>query len=211
MGANVGTCAVVAGFVATESSAVAFELHPENADRIHENAALNDLDHVTVERRALSATNGTADLHVYSEEAGGGQHSFVEESDDTIIFIVDCRPASSVVANGTSSPNVLKIDVEEAEFDVLDGMVKTLAAIDCRVVFVEVHHEYVVSNDEVVEHLDAASFETAAIDGRGDDRATVTAGDAGVASGGSRERAGTSPGWPGGIHGAPSRTFLRRA
>ncbi|WP_256301102.1 FkbM family methyltransferase [Haloarchaeobius salinus] len=165
IGANVGTYAVVGALAAPDGTVVAFEPHPDNARRIDENAALNDIENVQVERVALGDSDGTAHLHLHGDQSGGGQHSLVDEAEDAVE--VDTARGASFVADGGPAPNVLKIDVEGAELGVLDGMPELLATDHCRVLFVEVHHEHGVSNDAVEGRLHAAGFETTAIEERG--------------------------------------------
>lgn len=165
VGANVGTYAVVAGLAARDGSVVAFEPHTDNANRIEENATLNDLENIRVERAALSDEDGSARLHIHGDDSGGGQHSLVEEGDDSVP--VALVRAETFVDEGGPAPNVLKIDVEGAELGVLDGMLELLSDDRCRAVLVEVHHDHGVSTESVDERLHTAGFETQAIERRG--------------------------------------------
>lgn len=165
VGANVGTYAVVGGLAAPDGTVVAFEPHPENASRIDENAELNATDNVRIERVAVGNENDSTRLHVHGDETGAGQHSLVDEADDAVE--VEVVRGETFVAEGAPAPNVLKIDVEGAELAVLDGMTELLAADDCRVLFVEVHHNHGVSSDAVERRLGAAGFETEQIEERG--------------------------------------------
>jgi FkbM family methyltransferase len=167
VGANVGTYSIV-GALATEGGgeAVAFEPHPENATRINENAELNSVNNLQIERVALDDKDGTTSLYIHGDEAGAGQHSLIDEGDGAVQ--VDLRRGDSFIANGSSVPNVVKVDVEGAEIRVLDGMSKILEDENCRVLFVEVHHQHDVTNAEVNQRLHAAGFETESIEERGD-------------------------------------------
>lgn len=165
VGANVGTYSVVGALIARDGSVVAFEPHPDNARRIDENVALNELQNVRIEQLALGDENGSARLHLHGDQAGGGQHSLVDTSDEGVE--IDLVRGETFVREGGPKPNVLKIDVEGAELDVLDGMASLLAAEGCRTLFIEVHHGHGVSNEEVEARLRAAAFEIRAIDGRG--------------------------------------------
>lgn len=162
VGANIGMYSVFGGLKATKGSVISFEPHPQNANRIKENISLNRIENVNIKRAALGAEDGSAQLYTHGDEVGGGQHSLVDHGDG--VADVDLIQGDSV---GGSTPNVIKIDVEGAELNVLDGMVETLPKDSCRVLFIEVHHEHGVSVDDVAERISTAGFTFDTIDERG--------------------------------------------
>jgi len=137
VGANVGmyTC-----FVASELGAdrtIAFEPHKGNADRLVENLRYNGLD-VRVVRIALSDAEGTVDLMIASEQISEGEHA-IATSDATQTIEIDANRGDTLIEDrDLPKPTVVKIDVEGAEFEVLEGLRATLQD-SCRLVFCEVH------------------------------------------------------------------------
>ena len=156
VGANVGTHSCFVGQVA--SKVVAFEPHPPTARRLRENLELNGV-RATVCERALSDHEGTAELALPADsagEVGTGEFSLrtadgPQEAVEVSVVVGD----EFVAAEGLPTPDVAKIDVEGAEERVIGGLRETLA--DCRLVYCEVHHEFVDVGD-VVDRLEAIGF-----------------------------------------------------
>jgi len=168
VGANVGlyTC-----FVSQVSeSTVAFEPHPENADRLRENLVLNDIGNIEVREEALSHTNGDAELAVTGADvAGEGTHALATGSEEKTVGIRTIRADS--LSPEVPNPDVVKIDVEGAEISVLRGMGDLLDS--CRLVYCETHPERLEergeSHDEVVKLLTGSGFSVEEIESRGEE------------------------------------------
>lgn len=142
VGANVGLYTCLAADV-VEEPIVAFEPHPENADRLAQNVARNDAD-VSVYRSALAGEDGTAELEIGLEKIGSAGHSLVktpEKANRRVVEVEKYRGDGFIAAEGLPEPTVLKIDVEGAEYGVLEGLEETLSRRECRLVYCEVHPE----------------------------------------------------------------------
>jgi FkbM family methyltransferase len=136
VGANFGGYACFAAASCQRGQVYAFEPHPENVRRIQMNAATNDLP-VDIREVALSDHSGTAELAVHEEDK---MHHLEAEGSRTIP--IQLHAADELIANGgVEPPNVVKIDVEGAEYDVLQGMKETLQNPKCRLVYCEIHPE----------------------------------------------------------------------
>lgn len=59
VGANLGVHSCLAGEQLTSGTVIAFEPYRPNAERLEQNRSLNDLDNITVVKRALSESIGT--------------------------------------------------------------------------------------------------------------------------------------------------------
>lgn len=152
VGANVGLYACLAADV-VDAPVVAFEPHPENADRLARNVALNDAD-VSLYRCALAAEEGTAELELALDEVGSAGHSLVGTPGKSGYGAVEVRKRRGdelVAAEGLPDPTVLKIDVEGTERDVLEGLSETLSRPACRLVYCEVHPDHLRMAGESVE------------------------------------------------------------
>lgn len=160
IGANVGTFSCLAGDVLEAGTVVAFEPYPPNAEKLRRNLANNDVRAV-VKPCALSRTPGGRTLFVHdTEEAGTLQGSIVSAfaSDEHTVgsIDVDVTTGDRLVTDGdVPAPTVVKMDVEGAAPDVLDGMVGTIRHPACRLVVVEPHD----NSDAIERRLLDAGFD----------------------------------------------------
>ncbi len=141
VGGNLGYyCMVMARLTGSGGRVISFEPIAENQAVLRENIALNGMDNVEVADIALGATPGVMSL--IRGEAGAvsatpsvrgyaveGAQSSVEVRVDTLDAFLEHR---------SCRPSVIKIDVEGAEMEVLQGAVKTLRAAR-PAVLLEVH------------------------------------------------------------------------
>lgn len=167
VGANIGLYSCLAAAV-VEGRVVAFEPEPKNAARLRENVRLNGAD-VDVFECALSDSNAPREFAVRlfdgGHQTGPAGHSFAtgdEEAGETIT--VESAVGDEFVAErGVPVPNVVKIDVEGAEWAVLAGLESTLSHPDCRVVYCELHEDRLRSQGHstqaVVERLTRMGFD----------------------------------------------------
>lgn len=127
IGSNVGfftvLCAKLAG---PAGRVIAFEPLEATAQAARRNAELNQFGHVTVLTRAVGKSSGTARLTLQQESTWT---RMAGEGDAGPTFEVALVAIDDLVASGdVPPPNVVKIDVEGAELDVIEGMKDTLAA-----------------------------------------------------------------------------------
>lgn len=127
VGANIGYFTVQAARRAGDTGRViAFEPMPGNISLLRHNLELNDVRTVTLETAAVTAKMGPVSM--YASTVGNARHSILHNAD----------AGESVEVNGTTLDewaatanvgwiDVLKIDVEGAELDVLDGAEETVA------------------------------------------------------------------------------------
>jgi FkbM family methyltransferase len=161
IGANIGFFSLLAARLAGPDGAVhAFEPLPAAANALCGHVALNNARTVTVHETAVGARSGRTQLMAvgdgsWSHLADRGRHPDTQEVLDVDIVTID-----DVVAGGARPPDVVKIDVEGAEIDVLDGMIETIRS-HSPVIVCELHG----SNTEFLARVDAMGYVASNLDG----------------------------------------------
>ena len=128
VGANIGFFALAgARLVGPAGAAYAFEPVPDNATSIRESAALNGLGNLEVVEKAAGRAAGRDRLLLvedlsWSHLESQGWHPRTLDTVEIEIVAID-----DLVAGGRlRPPHLVKIDVEGAEIDVLEGMRRTI-------------------------------------------------------------------------------------
>lgn len=156
VGANVGTHSCFLGSIA--SQVVAIEPHPGTAARLRENLKRNNIA-ARIYELALSDETGTTELvqpRDTSDDLGSGEFSIHNTDEGAHSWTVETIRGDELVARDELPiPTVVKIDVEGAEINVIDGFTETLR--DVELVYCEVHPP-AVSVDEVRERLESLEF-----------------------------------------------------
>ena len=130
VGANVGFFATIAArLVGPSGKVVCFEPLPENARQIQYNAQLNGFDNVMARCEALGSSNRTEIFHT-STEPTWGMLATVGKLPEKVSgkIQVSVRTLDSLYAEGLPRPDVIKMDIEGAEADALNGARETLGA-----------------------------------------------------------------------------------
>jgi FkbM family methyltransferase len=180
VGANMGLYSCLVGDIIGPNRVVAFEPHPGNAERLHNNVNLNDLE-PTIFNKALSDEEGEVSLAVAVEShTTSPGHNLIEinesveeygsESAETISTDM-VRGDNFIQTQNLPEPTVLKVDVEGAEYNVLSGLREVLSGSACRLVYCEVHRNHVEtfgsSDKEVRELLESCGFELESLNDHG--------------------------------------------
>ena len=182
VGANIGVISMLMAGCEGVRAVHSFEPEPRNADHLGRSAQLNGFSHVAVHEIALGDADGTISLHVFSEssvgadaEQGGGDGANADESatDDSdigegrhsIIAVepghegaaidVELRRMDAFARQHEAEPDVVKIDVEGAEYAVVEGMRDLLEACRVRDIFVELHPRLLAEAERTVDDVEA--------------------------------------------------------
>jgi FkbM family methyltransferase len=162
IGANIGLYGCIAAQHVTGGEVVAFEPHPETAGRLRRNLSRNT-DRYSVYECALADRAGTMELGLPDGDARPGTFKLGSDELESSVRVDVTRGDDLRAQQSISQPTVVKIDVEGAELDVLDGLDETLRSDACRVVYVEVHSEILRANGfdpaRVTERLERAGFD----------------------------------------------------
>jgi FkbM family methyltransferase len=116
VGGHVGFFALIAARRSRPGLVHVFEPVAENRSRLDENIRANALENLRVHPYALASRDGQATLR---DRDSSLMWSLVDGSSETGIA-VECRTLDSVL-DSAGVPDLIKIDVEEAELDVLRG------------------------------------------------------------------------------------------
>jgi len=141
VGANIGVVSMlVAGAAGPGVVVHALEPEPNNVRALRRNIAENDMVEIVAHELALGASTESGTLHV-AGESGTGSHSLLVRDDraGSSRIPVEVVRGDAFVATLDRTPAVVKIDVEGAELDVVQGFGETFEAADLRDVFVEIH------------------------------------------------------------------------
>lgn len=137
VGAQMGYLSLAMATSAQRQTVVhAFEPEDQNAARFLENMALNSITNVQLHREAVSNVEGTLQLFL-SKTANAGTHSTLynertvtEESIQIPAITLD----AFVRKHGLQRLDLIKVDVEGAEFEVLQGADHVLRTLRPRVI-----------------------------------------------------------------------------
>jgi FkbM family methyltransferase len=143
LGANVGD--FTAALAATGAIVHAFEPDPWSYQKL--SARFIDVPNVVVHQAAVAAVSGMARLRRarrFAENPGRYSHSSSIVRDDTDRydedgFDVEVRGFSEVLQQFGRPVALAKIDIEGAEFDILEAVFADPAAFPVRLMFVETH------------------------------------------------------------------------
>lgn len=155
VGAFIGASSLVfAKLVGDQGKVLAFEPNPYNQRRIEKNLQKNAGygENITVYPIALSDNNNRTKMTLSKEIDSGhsstsrleGSHSKIHNSDlpdDFEDVEVEVKTLDSFVKEMNILPDILKVDVEGAEYDFLLGAVETIKKVH-PTFYIELHSEY---------------------------------------------------------------------
>ncbi|QLK27472.1 FkbM family methyltransferase [Natrinema zhouii] len=125
IGANIGYYSC---FIGQQAKVAAFEPSPIAAEHCRDNLSRNDIE-ASVYEYALSDSRETITLHPGRIARAENEPVEVE------------KKRGDKIAEDLSLPTVVKIDVEGAEVEVINGMEDILSSDKCRLLYCEVHTE----------------------------------------------------------------------
>lgn len=161
IGANIGFVTLIAArLVGPTGRVVAFEPVPKNVAAIKENLALNGIDWVDVQETAMARHSGTAslivsDVSAFSRLASVNVPTGARETIEVRVDSVD----EFLACGSAPAPDVVKIDVEGAELEVIEGMRNTLSE-HRPVILCEIHD----CNAQYVELVNSLGYEPINLD-----------------------------------------------
>lgn len=162
VGANIGFFSLLAArLVGRTGRVIAFEPVPESAESITAASSLNGFGWVGVEQVALGAQAGQGELCVVEDASWSrlmsyGQHALTTQKLPVVVAKLD----DLITSNHVPVPDVIKIDVEGAELEVLDGM-SQLIEVHQPIIICELH----VTNHEFARRMSRYGYRAENLDG----------------------------------------------
>jgi FkbM family methyltransferase len=127
--------------LAGAGSVIAFEPFPDNCAQLRRVFANNPHLPLTFEQTAVGRHDGIVEFNVMPDSSMGklASSSFQSNVENAAVLKVSIRSLDSLILEGKyPPPHIMKIDVEWAEVDVLEGA-KNILIINKPVIFIEAH------------------------------------------------------------------------
>jgi len=171
IGANIGLFSCLIG--KKVDRVIAFEPHPDNYSRLQENVERNSIE-CDAHQIALSDTeedlefilppadSATGGAAILSENEKQKEHFREQHGGFEISSVTTSTGDTTLLKYDLPSPIVLKVDVEGAEMNVLNGLKSTIEERNIRLIYVEVHRfidEFGFDQNDVGEFLKKRGFE----------------------------------------------------
>jgi len=150
VGASIGMAGIHAA--AAGASVVAFEPDPHIAGRLRQNADLNPGIDLTVVEAAVAEKQGWMELHTNGLHGNSPSLRSVGDRPTTRVRVTSI---DETIATGYPKPRIMKIDVEGAEVRVIRGMDNLLRSAPPKVLYIEVHPEFLPMFGDSIEELRA--------------------------------------------------------
>ncbi len=166
VGANMGIYSLLAANIT--DNVYAIEPYPTNSSLLLMNKFVNQLP-ITIYSCAFSNSReymelSGSDTGLTAE--GGASFTKLDEKNrkkDKKVKIYTQPGDSFLQEEKVPTPNVIKIDVEGAEDDVIEGLSHTIQNKNCSIIYLEIHEDFVNYND-MTEKLEGFGFNIKPLD-----------------------------------------------
>lgn len=125
IGAHIGYYTLLASKkVGKEGKVYAFEPDPKNFQILKKNIVANDCQNVILVNKAV--TKSSATVRLYINEQNTGDHRIYDSKDGRLYISVDSISLDEFFKNIKTKVNLIKMDIQGAEFGVIAGGLKLL-------------------------------------------------------------------------------------
>ena len=143
IGANIGYYAIIAGKgIGPRGKIFAYEPENRNFSFLKKNIEANKLANVIPLKIALSNEKGMSKL--YLDEDNKGRHSLAYEKNKECLVIETDTLDNSLEQFGSPAVDIIKIDIEGAEFLALGGMTETIRRNPNLIIFSEFYPRAII-------------------------------------------------------------------
>lgn len=160
IGAHIGKYTCLMADYLPPDHVVSFEPNPYNLEKLEENILINDCQ-VIIQNVALANYEGNVDISVQHKEPGANAGLYWNEPELETIS-VDVRIGEQIVQQpDIPKPTIIKIDVEGAELEVIEGLQNTLSNHqDMRLLYCELHPKILEERGESSKQICSKLRET---------------------------------------------------
>ncbi|NHK31232.1 MAG: FkbM family methyltransferase [Asgard group archaeon] len=160
VGAYLGFYSVLTSKILTNGEVISFEMNKNSYEILNKNLEINECYNVITTNKAVTDYNGTAKYvtngiftSALSQLDKQLEHANINEDK-----VVETTTLDAFFKNNYKKPDIIKIDVEGAEMNVLNGMENILNQNKNLMLFVEIHpnhlkHKFKSSEKEVLSKL----------------------------------------------------------
>lgn len=142
IGANIGKYTIKVGRqMGNKGRVISIEAEPENFEVLKRNIELNKLVNVSAINAACWNEEGELDLYTAPSSKTSGSHSVKEKISPHSVKVKSVKLDNILDSMGIKKVNFIKIDVEGAEVEVLEGAEKIIAKSDSVRILFEVSGE----------------------------------------------------------------------
>ena len=128
IGANIGVHSLTAAqLVGERGKVISFEPFSINYDRLIRNISLNNCNNIQTEKKALSSKTGVLEISYDSNSSNLGSVSIFSESNAGTESIKSIKLDDYLSKQNLTGIEIIKIDIEGAEYEALKGMTETLS------------------------------------------------------------------------------------
>jgi FkbM family methyltransferase len=154
-GANIGMAILYFKMLYPKASVLAFEPNPSVFELLKKNIEANNLQDVVLVNTALSSLEGTTEFY-FGDSMGTLSGSLMQERGGGTKIQIKTEKLSKYLSN--KKPDLIKIDVEGAEFEILKDLIDTKTIQQASNYLVEYHHKINDQKSKFSEFLNP--FET---------------------------------------------------
>ena len=163
VGANVGFFTLLAAkLVGKEGIVLSFEPEFTSFSLLSGSVQRNNFSNIKLSQKCVSDIDGKKTLYL-SSTRHRGMHSIVRDSGGTKVTVPSTRLDTEVARLGIERVDLLKIDVEGAEPEVLNGASKLLSEGRIRNMIIEWEHPEIWSQHEKLVRYLLSTFDTYAL------------------------------------------------
>lgn len=156
VGAHVGYYTCIASKIMRNGTVFAFEMDEDNLALLNQNIILNQCENVIVVQAAVTNVAGEVKYIKDTSKASSGFGLSVDQVRDqkygTLVTVEGLVLDEYFETRPTTIPDLVKIDVEGAELQVLEGMKNLLDTVKPEL-FIEVHPEKILAFNTTVDSV----------------------------------------------------------
>jgi FkbM family methyltransferase len=164
VGSHIG---IITGFVSEtqpDGRVIAIEPYPQNIEALKKTANMSDGAPIEIIEKALWNTREEITLSTPDLPGTRGLSSITKDMSGRDMIVEGITGDELVNSGRIPQPNIIKIDVEGAESQVIDGLRNTINSNECRLIICEIHLSHFDVNpdvhlSEIELKLEKAGFE----------------------------------------------------